>query len=148
MLELDQAATRNTFHFLRFFSPSGVSDRLFQRPDGAGRPALLAAQHQSLLWGCLWLLWLHVLQPWTGAQLCRVSVSSNSKCVPSLNAAPRQKWMVLIKIPGYFWYGTMTETPLDGINIMEGCEKDSLYSLELIIPDSLLNKAKSQKRRL
>ena len=51
-----------------------MSDRLLQRPDGAGRPALLEEQHQGLLWGRLWLLWLHVLQPRAGVQLRRVSV--------------------------------------------------------------------------
>lgn len=95
ILEIDQAATLTTFHYL--FSPSGVSDGLLQRPDGARRPALLSAQYQSLLWGCLWLLWLHVLQPWTGAQLRRVSVSSNSKCVLSLNTALQQRWVMLTK---------------------------------------------------
>lgn len=66
----------------RVSSPSGVSDRLLQRPDGAGGPALFSAQHQSLLRGCLRLLWLHVLQPREGAQLRRVSAGLKFKvCV-------------------------------------------------------------------
>lgn len=58
-----------------FFDPSGVSDRLLQRPDGADRSAVFQAQHQGLLRGRLRLLRLHVLQPRERAQLRWVSAS-------------------------------------------------------------------------
>lgn len=52
---------------------------MFQGPHGKSRSALRPQEHQGLLWRCVWLPRIHVLQPWPGASLCRVSVDANMR---------------------------------------------------------------------